>query len=721
MKTYAFGFPRLGAQREFKKAVESYWAGTLAEPALRAELERIQEDILARYRAHVDYYAVGEVTPYDSMLDTAVMAGVYAPQTLQEYYELCRGAQALEMTKWFNTNYHYLVTDFAAVGAVKFRLARNVIKEAAEKYSGGIPRAIGPFTFLKLSKGIGVEEFAGRLQELAGVYAEAMRGVKDVHLDEPAFVLELSEAEIAAIKEAYAVLAQAGSRMHVFTYYDSVDWLGELYTLPVASLGLDFVHGRKNLSYIEKHGFPADKTLVAGVVDGRNVWRIDPAHVARVVKALGVPDERLMISNACPLMHVPITVKDQELPSALVPQLAFAEEKLYELKLIADAYAGKNIGTWKQSSTFGRNAAVQARVAQLTEKDFVRQPAYAERAQQQRATLQLPLFPTTTIGSFPQTADVRAARAQHAKGALDDAAYEGFIQEKMKELVAYQEEVGLDVLVHGEYERSDMVEYFAQQLEGIATTKNGWILSYGTRTYRPAIIFGDVHRAAPMTVKEARYAQSLTKKPMKGMLTGAVTIIAWNYVREDIPVHEVAWQISLALKDEIADLEAAGIRIIQIDEAAFKEKAPVKKRDYAGYFDWAVKSFRLATSSVKAETQIHSHMCYSEFNDIIKEIQAMDFDVVSIEASRSRGDIVEGFERVGFDRQIGLGVWDIHSPAVPSEEAMRATVERALKVIPKENFWINPDCGLKTRGWDETTKALRNMVAVARALRKAYQ
>lgn len=721
MKTYAFGFPRLGAQREFKKAVEAFWAGKLDETGLRAELEQLQEDILGRYRAHVDYYAVGEVTPYDSMLDTAIMAGVYAPKNLREYYELCRGAQALEMTKWFNTNYHYLVTDFSALGAVKFRLARNLIKEAAEKYSGGIPRAIGPFTFLKLSKGISAKEFTARLKELAGVYAEALKGVKDVHVDEPAFVLELSAEEIAAIKEAYAVMAGAGCRMHVFTYYDSVDWLGELYTLPVASLGLDFVHGKKNLGYIEKHGFPTDKVLVAGVVDGRNVWRVDPAHLARILKALGVPEERLMVSNACPLMHVPMTVKDQELPSALVPQLAFAEEKLYELKLIAEAYAGKNIGTWKQSSTFGRNAAVQARVAQLTEKDFVRQPAYAERAKKQQENLQLPLFPTTTIGSFPQTADVRAARAQHAKGAMDDAAYEKFVQDKMRELVRYQEELGLDVLVHGEFERSDMVEFFAQQLEGIATTKNGWILSYGTRTYRPAIIFGDVHRPAPMTVKEARFAQSLTKKPMKGMLTGAVTIIAWNYVREDIPVHEVAWQLSLAVKDEIADLEAAGIKIIQIDEAAFKERAPVKKRDYGAYFDWAVKSFRLATSSVKPETQIHSHMCYSEFNDIIKEIAAMDFDVISIEASRSRGDIMEGFERAGFDRQIGLGVWDIHSPAVPTKEAMRATVERALKVIPKENFWINPDCGLKTRGWEETTKALQNMVAVARELREVYQ
>ncbi|MCX7847024.1 MAG: 5-methyltetrahydropteroyltriglutamate--homocysteine S-methyltransferase [bacterium] len=719
MKSYAYGFPRLGAEREFKKAVEGFWAGELDETGLRGELEKLERDIIARYRAHVDWYAVGEVTPYDSMLDTAIMVGVYAPRDLREYYELCRGGQALEMTKWFNTNYHYLVPDFGVVGGVQFRLQRNFVKEAAEKYPEGVPRVIGPFTFLKLSKGIGTGEFGERLEELAWVYAEALRGVKEVHLDEPGFVLELREEEIEAIKRAYGVLAGAGCRLHVFAYYDSVDWMGDLYELPVASLGLDFVHGREGLGYLERHGYPSDKVLVAGVVDGRNVWRSDVVHLARVLRALGIPEERLIVSNACPLMHVPVTVRGQELPSALVPQLAFAEEKLYELKLITEVYGGKSVGTWKQVSTFGRNAAVRERVARLGAEDFERRPSYEERRRVQSEELRLPLFPTTTIGSFPQTADVRAARWQHAKGAMDDEAYEGFVREKIREVIAFQEEVGLDVLVHGEFERSDMVEFFAQQMEGVATTKNGWILSYGTRTYRPAIIFGDVRRRGPMTVKETQYAQSLTRKPVKGMLTGAVTIIAWNYVREDVPVEEVAWQIALALRDEIADLEAAGIKVIQIDEPAFKERAPVKKRGYAGYFEWAVKSFRLATAGAKAGTQIHTHMCYSEFGDIVREIEAMDFDVISIEASRSRGDIIEAFEREGFRRQIGLGVWDIHSPVVPTREGMKGIVERALQVIGKENIWINPDCGLKTRGWAETKEALRGMVAVARELREA--
>lgn len=718
MKTYAYGFPRIGAQREYKKAIESFWAEKSDETQLQSALEEIQQDILSRYRAHVDYYAVGEVTPYDSMLDVAIMVGMYAPQSLKDYYDLCRGANALEMTKWFNTNYHYLVPDFSVVGDVTFSLAKNIIKEAAEKYSGGIPRVVGPFTFLKLSKGLAPETFHAKLQELATVYAHALQGVKDVHLDEPAFVMELTNEEIAAITEAYATLAASGCRLHVFTYYDSVDWLEMLYTLPVASLGLDFVHGKENLGYIEKHGFPQDKILVAGVVDGRNVWRVNPAHVARTLKALGVPEERLMISNASPLIHVPITVKDQGLPSALIPQLAFAQEKLYELKLIADAYAGKSIGTWRGESHFGRNTSVQQRVAALTEKDFVRSPSYAERAKEQQTHLNLPLFPTTTIGSFPQTKDVRSARFQHAKGAMEDDAYETFVEGKIQELIAYQEELGIDVLVHGEFERSDMVEYFAQRLEGVETTQNGWILSYGTRVYRPAIVCGDVYRPAPMTVKETAYAQSLTQKPVKGMLTGAITIIAWDFVREDIPIQEVAWQLALALKDEIADLEAAGIRAIQIDEPAFKERVPIKSRDWEAYFDWAVKSFRLTASSAYASTQIHSHMCYSEFGDIIPQIHAMDFDVISIEASRSRGDVVESFENAGFDRQIGLGVWDIHSPAVPPKEEMKETVERALKVVPKTNFWINPDCGLKTRGWEETTASLRNMVSLAQELRQ---
>jgi 5-methyltetrahydropteroyltriglutamate--homocysteine methyltransferase len=717
MKTYAFGFPRIGANREFKKAVESFWKGTLTEAQLRAELAALQETSIATYKKYVDYFPVNEITPYDSMLDTAVMLGLYAPKNLKEYYELCRGAQALEMTKWFNTNYHYLVPDVTGRAKVTVALAHTQFKDALAKHPEGLPRLIGPFTFLKMAKGIAPAALPALLAEVAALYRDALRGVKEVHLDEPAFVLELSAAEIAAIKAAYATLAGSGCKLHVFAYYDNMDWLDELLALPVASLGLDFVHGRATYEAIKKRGFPNDKVLVAGVVDGRNIWRANPQKIAADLKALNIPTERLLVSNAGPLMHVPISTKNQGLAPELVARLAFAEEKLHELKLIAAACEGKAIEPWFVPSTYGANAAVQQRVQKLSARDFERTPAYPERVKAQAKALNLPLFPTTTIGSFPQTEDVRKARAAFTKGAMAQTQYDAFVDQKMRELVKYQEELDLDVLVHGEFERTDMVEFFCQRLDGIATTSNGWILSYGTRMYRPSIIFGDVARPRPMTVREAAYAQALTKRPMKGMLTGAVTIIAWDFVREDIPIEQVAWQLALALKDEIADLEKAGINVIQIDEPAFKEKAPIKKRAYAAYFDWAIKSFRLTASSAKPTTQIHSHMCYSEFGDIIAEIQAMDFDVISIEASRSRGDVIASFEKGKFDRQIGLGVWDIHSPAVPTVAQMNETAQRALKAIPKQNFWINPDCGLKTRGWDESTAALKNMVQCARALR----
>ncbi len=717
MKTYAFGFPRIGANREFKKAVESYWKGALTEAQLRAELAALQETIIATYKNYVDYFPVNEVTPYDSMLDTAVMVGLYAPKSLKEYYELCRGAQALEMTKWFNTNYHYLVPDFTGRATVAFTLAHTLYKDALAKHPEGLARLIGPFTFLKMAKGIAPAALPVLLGELAALYRDALRGVKEIHLDEPAFVLELPAAEIAAIKAAYATIAASGCTLHVFTYYGVVDWLDELLALPVHSVGLDFVHGRAMYDAIKQKGFPKDKILVAGVVDGRNVWRANPQQIADELKALKIPAERLLISNAGPLMHVPISTKNQGLAPELVARLAFAEEKLHELQLIAAAYEGTPIKAWFIPSTYGAKAAIQQRVAALTAGDFARTPAYPERVKAQAAALKLPLFPTTTIGSFPQTEDVRKARAAFTKGNMTASEYEALVDTKMRELVTYQEELDLDVLVHGEFERTDMVEFFCQRLDGIATTTNGWILSYGTRMYRPSIIYGDVARPRPMTVREAAFAQALTKRPMKGMLTGAVTIIAWDFVREDIPIAQVAWQLALSLKDEIADLEKAGINVIQIDEPAFKEKAPIKKRDYPAYFEWAIKSFRLTASSAKPTTQIHSHMCYSEFGDIIAQIQAMDFDVISIEASRSRGDVIASFEKGQFDRQIGLGVWDIHSPAVPTVAQMGATVQRALKAIPRENFWINPDCGLKTRGWKESTAALKNMVQAARALR----
>ncbi|WP_457567760.1 5-methyltetrahydropteroyltriglutamate--homocysteine S-methyltransferase [Desulfurobacterium sp.] len=717
MKTYGYGFPRLGKQREFKTLIEGYWAGRLTEEELKQGIAKLNEKREETYGKYVSAFPRGEMTFYDNLFDAALIFGIYDAGSLDEYFNLCRGKNALEMTKWFNTNYHYLVPDFEN-REVQFRIGWN-------KHEGIKENAylIGPFTLLKLSKNIPSGKFGELLKVLADRYAEYFKinDFESVHLDEPAFVMELSPEEVKAIKEAYRAFESVGAKINVFTYYDSVDDLQFVFELPVSGVGVDLVHDRgENLSQLEKIN-PEGKTLYAGVVDGRNVWRSNVFEKAELIKKLSEKFD-VVVTNAAPLFHLPVNLKGATLPPELLAKVAFAEEKLNEIRLIAEVVEGKeeDARSWIEGidSAFGVRESVRERVRNLTEEDFNKPVPYKERIKLQQERLKLPLFPTTTIGSFPQTQEVRRVRLLNRKGQLSDKDYETFIKGEIAKAIKIQEELGVDVFVHGEFERSDMVEFFAEKLEGIATTGNGWVISYGTRSYRPPIIFGDVERTQPMTVKEIAYAQSLTDKPVKGMLTGPVTIIAWSYCREDIPVSEVAYQIALAIRDEIADYEKAGIKIVQIDEAAFREKAPIKKRNWDEYFDWAVKSFRVCHAKSKAETQIHSHMCYSEFGEIIEYILAMDFDVISIEASRSRGDIIEAFEKVNFDRQIGLGVWDIHSPYVPSVEEMKRIVERALKVIPKENFWVNPDCGLKTRRWEECIPAIRNIVTLAHELRE---
>jgi 5-methyltetrahydropteroyltriglutamate--homocysteine methyltransferase len=716
MKTYAYGFPRIGERREYKKTIEKFWKKEISEEEAKAGLDKLQGSILAAYTASIDLFPVGEMTAYDPMFDTAIILGVYQPKGLAGYYELCRGKNALEMTKWFNTNYHYLVPDFSQVKNPKFRLNWNKLKEYSEKFPKGIPYVIGPFTFLKLSKGLSAKQFKDYLAKLTDVYKKLIDGFQEVHIDEPAFVLELSKAEIGLIKKVYQELGKSKCKIRLFTYYDSVDFLGELYKLPVASIGLDFVHSDGNLKYIKKHGFPKDKTLIAGLVDGRNVWKTDLKKSLDILKELSKKTKDLIVSNAAPLFHLPITTKGERLDAKLLTHLAFAQEKLQEIKTLAEYFAAGKSAPVAGPANLGYNQTVRNRIKKLTAKDFKKSSSLKERQKIQKSILGLPLFPTTTIGSFPQTSEVRQKRAEFRAGKLTAEEYETYIKQSIKELIAQQEGLGLDVLVHGEFERTDMVEFFAENLDGIATTKNGWIISYGTRGYRPPIIFGDIVRPEPMTVKEIVYAQSLTQKPVKGMLTGPVTIIAWSFVREDIPISDVAYQLALALKDEIKDYEQAGIKIVQIDEPAIREKAPIKRRDWPKYFNWAIKSFRLATNT-DPKTQIHTHMCYSEFGEIVDKIDDMDFDVISIETTRSRGDIIEHFEKINFRKQIGLGVWDIHSPAVPSVDDMKAVAQRALRVIPKENFWINPDCGLKTRNWEETNASLKNLVTLSRALR----
>ncbi len=720
MKTYAYGFPRLGKNREFKKAIEAFWAGKISENELRDEIKKIEKERLATYQKYVDSFPEAEITLYDPMLDAALLFGVYKANSLEEYFALCRGKNALELTKWFNTNYHYLVPDFGGKKP-EFKISNLVW----DKYSGVKECAylIAPFTFLKLSKNLKKEDFAPALKELTSLVVNFIneKGFKSVHLDDPALVMELSEEEWELLKEAYQEFQNCKAKVYLFTYYDSVDRLSLLFDLPLAGIGVDLVHDRgENLSQLKEIS-PNGKVLFAGVIDGRNVWRNELFKTAELLKELSQKFE-VIITNACPLFHLPVSLEGATLPEELLKKVAFAEEKLKEIQLLSQILEGKENEPkeWvsKLHSSFGEIKEVKERIKALSEKDFVRAPSYEERKKLQEKVLNLPLFPTTTIGSYPQTEEVRRMRLLYKKGKLTREAYETFIKGEIAKVIRIQEEAGLDVLVHGEFERSDMVEYFAEKMKGIATTGNGWIISYGTRCYRPPIIYGDVARDGQMTVKEISFAQSLTQKPVKGMLTGPVTIIAWSYVREDVPVSEVAYQIALALKDEIADYEKAGIKVVQIDEPAIREKAPIKKRNWKEYFDWAIKAFRLCHSSAKPETQIHTHMCYSEFGEIMEYILQMDFDVISIEASRSKGDIIESFEKVKFDRQIGLGVWDIHSPYVPSVEEMEEVVKRALRVIPKENFWINPDCGLKTRRWEEVIPALYNLVKLAKKLRE---
>ncbi len=721
MQTLAYGFPRLGSERQFKRAVEGFWkteGSKQDEAALIASLGEIQSWMQARYAERVDLFPSGEMTLYDPMLDTAIAVGLYEPTSLVEYYNLCRGGNALEMTKWFNTNYHYLVPEFH--GKEPSELSPD--PQAFFRFSneGETPSLIGPFTFLKLSKGIKPELFADFLRTVAATYRDALKGRSAAIIQEPALVLELSADELAMLSMAYEIIAASGCAVYLTVYYDAVDYLSELYELPVAGLGLDLVHGPENIADIESIGFPKDKTLIAGLVDGRDVWRTDVSKVVEILRRLTAKVDTLAVSNAAPLFHVPVTLEGEKLDPELMQRLAFAVEKLEDIRTVAACFDETQPLPKKNDGALGANPSVRQRVAALSQADFARPVEYHDRARIQEQRFGLPLFPTTTIGSFPQTKEIRKTRADYRKGAIDEKQYRAFVEKTIADVVERQETLGLDVLVHGESERTDMVEFFAEKLDGIAFTQKGWIISYGTRGYRPPIIFGDVSRPAAMTVREIAYAQSLSKKPVKGMLTGPVTIIAWSFVRQDVPIQEVAYQLALALQDEVADYEAAGIGMVQIDEPAFRELAPNKRRKWNDYFEWAIKSFRLCGAKAKPETQIHSHMCYSEFNEIIDQIDQMDFDVISIEATRSRGEVIESFENRSFDRQIGIGVYDIHSPVIPKQEDIAEVIERAIKVIPKEKFWINPDCGLKTRGWEETIPSLENMVAVAREFRARY-
>jgi 5-methyltetrahydropteroyltriglutamate--homocysteine methyltransferase len=754
------GYPRIGTRRELKRATEAYWDGQLPRDQLEATAATLRLEAWTRMRdAGIDLIPANSFSFYDQVLDTTAMLGAVPGRygwsgdrvDLDTYFAMARGAQsagldvtAMEMTKWFDTNYHYLVPELRP--GMTFRLATTKpVDEYREARAAGIetvPVLVGPLSWLLLGKAHDAPADFDRLALLPGVlavYRETLAALRDagarwVQFDEPVLVQDRTPEELAALRSAYeALAAEAGAtRLLVQTYFGDVDAAYHaLAALPVAAIGLDFVRGRRNLELVRRHGLPGGKFLAAGVVDGRNIWRNDLDASAALLRELGslVGADRVIASTAGSLQHVPLTLeRETRLDPELRSWLAFAHEKVEEVATLARALddpdavadqlaANRAALATRAVSPRTHDPAVRGRVAATTAADYSRAGSVVERRRAQRARLQLPAYPTTTIGSFPQTDELRRARRRLDDGEIDQAAYEQVIRDEIAEVVRLQERIGLDVLVHGEPERNDMVEYFGEQLAGFAFTRFGWVQSYGSRNVKPPIIYGDVARPGPMTVAWSTYAQSLTAKPMKGMLTGPVTILNWSFVRDDQPRAETCRQVALAIRDEVVDLEAAGIGVIQIDEPALREGLPLRRSDWAGYLGWAVPCFRLATAGVRDETQIHTHMCYSEFNEIIQAISELDADVISIENSRSDADLLEVFRRFEYDKEIGPGVYDIHSPRVPPTEEMAGRLRQATAVLPPDLVWVNPDCGLKTRRYEETVPALEHMVAAAQELR----
>ncbi|HCA71049.1 MAG TPA: 5-methyltetrahydropteroyltriglutamate--homocysteine S-methyltransferase [Ruminococcaceae bacterium] len=758
MITSVIGYPRIGANRELKFAVQKYWRGDIDKTALEETASALR---LAHWKkqqsAGIDLIPSNDFSFYDNMLDTAVLLNA-VPQRYQDLglsaldtmFAMARGYQgekgdvhALPMKKWFNTNYHYMVPEIEK-GTHLSLAGTKLFDEFSEAKSQGIltkPVLIGPYTFLKLAWYTDQQTAADYADDAATVYAEILKklanlGAKWVQFDEPAAVKDMTAKDLALFQQLYRTILSAKGTAKVLlqTYFGDVrDCYRELTALPFDGIGLDFVEGRQSLSLIQQNSFPAEKVLFAGIINGRNIWKNHYRNSLSLLKSLQENASQLAISTSCSLLHVPYTLKNEtDLKDSQKAYFAFAEEKLDELQDLSKLADHSN--NTQQDNSFhtnealfqaerpGTNPAIRKKVAALTEQDFIRKPAFAEREKIQKKEFDLPLLPTTTIGSFPQTKEVKSMRARHNKGEITDQEYTGFLKKKIADCITLQEDIGLDVLVHGEFERNDMVEYFGDNLNGFLFTKNAWVQSYGSRCVKPPIIWGDVSRSKPITVDWSVYAQSLTKKPVKGMLTGPVTILNWSFPREDISHRDSVMQIALAIREEVLDLEAHGIRIIQIDEAALREKLPLRKSDWhKEYLDWAIPAFRLVHSGVKPTTQIHTHMCYSEFTDIIPDIDAMDADVISFEASRSDLTILDALAKANFRTEVGPGVYDIHSPRVPSTAEITEALHKMLKKLDCHKLWVNPDCGLKTRGNAETEPSLRHMTNAAKAVRKELQ
>lgn len=753
MKTTIIGYPRIGDLRELKFASEKYFRKEITADELERTAKEIrQHDLAIQKSSGLDYIPSNDFSYYDGVLDTAFLLGAvperYTSLGLSEldtYFAAARGYQgdkgdvrALAMKKWFNTNYHYIVPEIDDETEIKLNGSKpfDLFSEALESGVKTKPVIIGAYTFLKLARYKGGKKAADFAEQAAKAYTELLEklatlGAEWVQLDEPSLVTDMTAEDISLFKSIYEkILADKhGVKVLVQTYFGDVrDCYSELCALDFDGIGLDFVEGKESLNLISKYGFPTGTVLFAGVVNGKNIWRNNYAGTLDIIAKLRGFTDDIVLGTSCSLLHVPCTLDNEsKLSDDIKKHFAYAAEKLTELAELKKLVLAEKP---EETAEFVRNAAlhsgsridgnetVRQKVASLGEKDFTRLPEFAEREKIQKERFKLPLFPTTTIGSFPQTKEVKANRAARRKGEITQAEYEQFIEKKIAECVSLQEEIGLDVLVHGEYERNDMVEYFGECLDGYIFTEKAWVQSYGTRCVKPPVIWGDISRARPMTVRWSKYAQSLTNKPMKGMLTGPVTILNWSFPREDITLKESAFQIAHAIREEVLDLEANGISIIQVDEAALREKLPLRRSDWhKDYLDWAIPAFRYVHSGVKPQTQIHTHMCYSEFADIIKDIDDMDADVITFEASRSDLTILDVLKENNFRTEVGPGVYDIHSPRVPSKDEIKTAVNKMLGRISADKLWINPDCGLKTRGTEETVPSLENLVAAAKEVR----
>ncbi|MCI6988013.1 MAG: 5-methyltetrahydropteroyltriglutamate--homocysteine S-methyltransferase [Campylobacter sp.] len=753
MQNSVISYPRIGAQRELKFGIEKYFKGEISSNELKSLAKDLRKTHwLSQKDAGIDFISSNDFSFYDNTLDTANLFGVVASkykalnlQDLDEYFAQARGYQgqngdekALAMKKWFNTNYHYLVPEcddaskIALVGSKIF----DEYKEAKELGIETKPTLVGIFTFIKLTNFKGEIIKKEAIKNLTKAYKDLLiklndLGVKWVQFDEPFLVTDLSVDDKRLFGELYEqILPSKGSiKILLQTYFGDIrDIYSEILGLEFDGIGLDFVEGKESLNLVKTHGFSDDKILFAGVVNGKNIYKNDYSKTLSLLQTLQKYAKNIVINSSCSLLHIPYSTQNEtKLDKAYLEHFAFALEKLIELKELKEILNSNDPLSHKAykanielfaKPTNRTNLSVKKRVDELKDSDFVRLPKFEEREALQKSALNLPLLPTTTIGSFPQTSDIRASRRAFKKGEISIEDYTKFHQNKIKECIKLQEELDIDVLVHGESERNDMVEYFGESLDGFLFTTNGWVQSYGTRCVKPPLIWGDVSRSKPITVSWAKFAQSQSKKFVKGMLTGPVTILNWSFPREDISLKTSTLQIAFAIRDEVLDLEKAGIKIIQIDEAALREKLPLRKTDWhKEYLDWAIPAFNLVHSGVKPTTQIHTHMCYSEFSDIIKEIDAMDADVISFEASRSNLSLLDTLKAVNFKTEVGPGVYDIHSPRVPSVEELTNTINKILAKLPKEKVWINPDCGLKTRGYKEVVESLKNMVEAAKLAR----